>query len=139
MTPMKRPTDTALSGLPYVSLLGCLAGAANVVLSFEEPHRGMLLLAGILVVSAPLGLAIHLALTTELTRADKRLWATALTSPASLRFFATYFTSSERGHTTQLLRHEGIESATKAMERRAVEQLDAPDERRGPATDAARR
>jgi hypothetical protein len=136
---MKELADTTLSALPYVSLLGGLVGAANVLLSFEEPHRGMLLLAAILLVSAPLGLAIHLAFTTDLTKADKRLWAMALTSATSLRFFATYFRPSDRGQVTQLLREGGLESATKAMERRAVEQLDAPDERRDPGTDAARR
>jgi hypothetical protein len=136
---MRWLADTILSALPYVSLLGCVVGAANVFLSFEEPHRGMLLLAGILLLSAPLGLAVHLAFTADLRRADKRLWAMALTSAASLRFFSTYFRPSERGQATQLLRQGGLESATKAMERRAVEQLDAPDERRDPGTDAARR
>lgn len=134
---MKRLADTTLSGLPYVSLLGCLAGAVNVFLSFEEPHRGMLLLAGILLLSAPLGLAIHLALTTDLTKADKRIWAMALTSATSPRFFSTYFRPSERGQVTELLRQGGVESAIKAMERRAVQQL-VPDERRDPGTDAAR-
>ena len=102
--------DTTLRGLPYVSLLGCIGAAANMLLSFEEPHRGMLLLSGVLTISAPLGLVSHLALTHDMTRDDKRRWARALFGASGARFFSAYFSARERDHATQLLRHGSIQS-----------------------------
>ena len=95
-TDRRPPVERLLATLPYVSLLGLLALAVNVVLSFEDPHGGMLLASGLLLLVAPLGVLVHLGVTRELTRAEKRTWIAGLTGRQGMAFFAAYFEGSGR-------------------------------------------
>ena len=89
--------------LPYVSLCGVGGLAANLMLSFEEPHWGLLEAAGVLLFAAPLGMLTHLAVTSELTAMEKRLWASALASRKGPGLFAAYFSARERARVTREL------------------------------------
>ena len=94
-----RRTDdprTALAILPWISLLGLLGLVVNTVLSFEEPERAMLIASGLLLMAAPLGLSIHLAVTRELSRDEKRAWIAGLTGRRGMAFLAAYFEGSGR-------------------------------------------
>jgi hypothetical protein len=100
-----RPTLTSvtLASLPYVTLLGCAAIMANIVLSFEEPHADMLLISAVLLAAAPIGMALHLAFTHELTPEEKRKWISGLMSRKGPELFGAYFTSAARRRATELL------------------------------------
>lgn len=94
-------TNQILSGLPYLTLLGCAGIVANVVLSFEEPHGGMLVVSGPVLAAAPIGMGLHLALTTELGPEHRRKWIAGLMSRRGPELFAAYFDSSTRHRATQ--------------------------------------
>ena len=95
-TDRRPPAERFFAILPYVSLLGLLAPAVNVVLSFEDPHGGMLLASGLLLPVAPLGVLVHLGVTRELTRAEKRAWMAGLTGRRGMAYFAAYCDGSGR-------------------------------------------
>jgi hypothetical protein len=96
-------SQRAFECLPYLSLLGLALLVANIMLSFEEPHWAMLTVATLLVIAAPLGILIHLAVTSELTPADKRMWLSALGGRRAPSLFAAYFKASDRARATQML------------------------------------
>jgi hypothetical protein len=92
----KRWTRWLLAVLPSASLLGFLALAVNATLSFEEPHLEMLIASGLLLLVTPLGVALHLATTRELTRAEKRAWVVGLTGHRGIAFLSAYLEASDR-------------------------------------------
>ena len=94
-----RRTDdpsAVLAILPWVSLLGFLGLAVNGVLSFEEPEREMLIASGLLLLVAPVGMLVHLGVTRELNRDEKRAWIAGLTGRRGMAFLAAYFKGSGR-------------------------------------------
>jgi hypothetical protein len=105
-------TSVTLAGLPYVTLLGCAGIVATVVVGFEEPHRGVLSVSALLLAAAPLGMALHLAFTDELSPQDRRAWVTGLISLKDPGLFGAYFTSTRRRQATERLRakRQGVES-----------------------------
>jgi hypothetical protein len=102
-SPKRRWPDRLLACLPYASLIGVAGLLANVALSFEEPHGTMLLVAGVLIIAAPVGLALHLWATSELTAGEKRQWIVGLASRRGPTLFAAYFSGVERGRATRSL------------------------------------
>jgi hypothetical protein len=63
----------------------------------------MLTLAGLLVIAAPLGLPIHLATTSEMTGAEKRMWLCELVGRRGPALFAAYFDTTDRARATHML------------------------------------
>ncbi len=102
-TPTQALSDRVLASLPYVSLLGLATLTAVLMLSFEEPHRALLLAAAVLVSAAPVGMLIHLAATAELTAAEKHQWVSGLTSRRGPALFAAYFRVNTRRSATRML------------------------------------
>jgi hypothetical protein len=86
---------------------------ANVALTFEELYTGMLFVSALLLGAAPLGMAAHLACTTELTREDRRLWITGLMSRRGAALFAAYFNPGERRRATRRLSRNGAKASLK--------------------------
>ena len=95
--------NRVLTTLPSLSLLGLVSLVANIMLSFEEPHGGMLLVSVILLGVAPVGMLMHLAVTPELTLEERRTWVTGLMSRRGPTYFAAYFSATERRRATQAL------------------------------------
>jgi hypothetical protein len=95
--------DRTLACLPYFGLLGVALLVANIAFSFEEPHWAMLTVATVLLIAAPLGMLVHLALTSEMRRAEKRMWLSALTGRKGPYLFANYFRKTDRTRATRLL------------------------------------
>lgn len=89
-------TARVLTALPRVSLLGFVALAVNGLLSFEEPHPEMLLASGLLLLSTPLGVALHLNFTHELTRTEKRAWVAGLTGRRGMAYLSAYLEGGDR-------------------------------------------
>ena len=103
---MGEPVSVAsrvLSMLPYTSLIGLAGLVATIALGFEEPHTGALVVSAILLASAPAGMLVHVASTTELTAAERRLWLRALAGRGGLRFAPAYFRAAERRRATETL------------------------------------
>ena len=96
-------SERVLACLPYASLVGVAGLVANLVLSFEEPHAGMLVMAGVLVMAAPVGVALHLWVTSELTADEKRRWLVGLASRRGPSLFVAYFNGAERNRATRTL------------------------------------
>ena len=104
-----------LVALPLVSMLGFAGLVANLVLSFEEAHASVLLGSGILIAMAPLGVALHLASTNELSREEKRLWVSGLLSQKGPALLSAYFNLADRQRVTKTLsRAPVIESEREA-------------------------
>jgi len=94
--------ERLLGILPYLTLLGVLSLVANVIVSFEEPHAAMLFVAALLLFAAPAGMLVHLVVTSEMTRSEKRCWMTGLMR-GNAALFAAYFNRAERRATTERL------------------------------------
>jgi hypothetical protein len=96
-------TRRAFASLLYLSLFGMALLFANIGLSFEEPHWVMLTVAAILLMAGPLGMLIHLASTSEMTRVEKRLWLSGLAGRKGPILFAAYFDTTARARVTHML------------------------------------
>jgi hypothetical protein len=107
----------AFACLPYVSLLGLGVLVVNVALSFEEPHWPMLTVAALLLVATPLGILLHMAITSEMTPAEKRMWFSALAGRRGPSLFAAYFSATDRARATGALRTIGGDRASELPDR----------------------
>ncbi len=96
-------TSLALACLPHLTLLGFAGLAANIAVSFEELHGGMLWISAALLAAAPVGMALHLGLTDELTAEEKRRWLAALMSRRGPELFGAYFSPAARRRATERL------------------------------------
>jgi hypothetical protein len=99
--------NLVLRGLPLLTFLGFAGLVANLVLSFEEPQSALLIASGLLLAAAPLGMALHLAATRQLSREEKRRWVAGLLSQRGPALFSAYFTSAERDQITQAMCEAG--------------------------------
>jgi hypothetical protein len=98
-----------LSTLPYTSLIGLAGLVATIALGFEEAHTGALVVSAVLLASAPAGMSLHLANTTELTAGEKRLWLRALAGRGGLRIAPAYFRAADRRRATGMLSKAVVE------------------------------
>ncbi len=128
-----RPTlaGAILATLPYLTLLGCAGVVTNIVIGFEEPHRRLFLVSAILFAAAPVGMALHLAFTGELSPKDKRAWIAALASFKEFDLFGAYFTARTRRQATERLRARArsLQPDNEEAPQGAVEQGIGPDKR----------
>lgn len=95
--------DHALATLPFLTMLGFAGLVTNIFLSFEEPQTSMLVGSGLLLVVAPLGMALHLASTSQLSLEEKRRWVSGLLSPRGPNLFSAYFNLAHRRKMTHTL------------------------------------
>jgi hypothetical protein len=95
--------DQCLACAPYLSLCGVAVLAGNLILSFEEPHTGLLTTSAILLLGGPLAMLGHFALTPDLTGAEKRLWVRAVWSRSGVRVLGAYFNPAARARVTREL------------------------------------
>ena len=107
--------DRILSALPYTSLCGLAGLVVTMAWGFEEPHAGLLFVSGALLASAPVGMLLHLASTSELSMLEKRLWLRALMRRGGQRLATRYFRAGERRVVT-----EGLLRAATGSERSAI-------------------
>jgi hypothetical protein len=78
----------------------CVPGIAGLVatglMGFEEPGNMLLLLSSVLTLAAPAAVVVHLAVTGELTRHEKRFWMRHLAGSRAPSAFAAYLTAPDR-------------------------------------------
>ena len=86
-----------------LSITGMIGLATTVLVGFEEPNNTLLLVSTVLVLAAPLAALVHLGLTTELTRQEKRAWIRGFTGPRAPRVLSDYLTCRDRRATARQL------------------------------------
>jgi hypothetical protein len=69
---------------------------ATGLMGFEEPGNMLLLLSSALTLAAPAAVLVHLAVTGELTRHEKRVWMRHLSGSRAPSAFAAYLTAPDR-------------------------------------------
>jgi hypothetical protein len=84
------------SAVSLLSLFGFAGLILTLLLGFEEPNSTLLLVSTVLVFSTPAAVLVHLAATTELSAADKRIWIRELISPRAGSALSAYLISSDR-------------------------------------------
>jgi hypothetical protein len=84
-----------------MSILGLAGLFVTIALGFEEPNRVMLVASACLLVTAPLAVVIHAALTHHLTRARRRIWLRAFVSPKAVWAMPRYLRFSRRWVSSQ--------------------------------------
>ena len=95
-----------LGSSTVLSIAGMIGLATTAVVGFEEPNNALFLVSTILLLAAPLAALVHLSLTSELTRQEKRAWIRGFTGPRAPRLFADYLTSRDRRATAHKLAGE---------------------------------
>lgn len=95
---VKRPgsTNRALEAAVVLSVVGMTGLAMTVLIGFEEPNNTLLLFSTILALAAPAAMLVHLSVTKELTRQEKRIWIQELTGPRAPWVFSEYLTCHDR-------------------------------------------
>lgn len=77
------------------SLAGLALFGVTGLLGFEEPNAWLLLIAAALTLAAPAAALAHLALTRELSRDEKRMWARAFSGISAASALADYLRASD--------------------------------------------
>lgn len=78
-----------------VTILGMIGVVIALVLGFEEPPEGLLLLSALCVFAAPAVLLTHLWLTKTIPPAEKRAWLRALTGRRALHAASAYIAKQQ--------------------------------------------
>jgi hypothetical protein len=82
--------DRLLSVSPLLSALGLAGLFATIALGFEEPNRAMLIGSACLLLTAPLAVVTHVAVTHHLTTARRRTWLRSFGSAKALSAMSRY-------------------------------------------------
>jgi hypothetical protein len=101
-----------------LSVFGMVGLAVTAMLGFEEPNHTLFLFSFVLVFAAPVALLVHLIVTSELTRREKRIWIRQLAGPHAARAFSAYLTSHDRSATADRL---ALEASARSRDSRTVE------------------
>jgi hypothetical protein len=101
-------TNRVLGAFALLSVFGMIGLALTAMLGFEEPNRALFLLSSVLMVAAPVAMLVHLIVTRELTRREKRLWIRQLAGPHAARAFSAYLTSHDRSATADRFAAEAL-------------------------------
>ncbi len=91
------------------SVFGIAGLAVAGMVGFEEPNSTLLLVSSLLILAAPLAMIVHLSVTRELTRQEKRTWIHALAGHRGPWVFSEYLTCTDRPATARRLAEESLE------------------------------
>jgi hypothetical protein len=97
-----------LAAFAALSLLGIVGLAATALLGFEEPNSVLLLWSSALVLAAPAAILVHLIMTKDLTRQEKRIWLHEFASPRAGWAISEYLTSGDRRATAGSLAEQAL-------------------------------
>lgn len=82
--------------LAALGVFGLVVLSLTAFVGFERPNTALVIVSSVLIFLAPLGLLLHLAFTSELTREEKGLWIREFTSRRAATGVADYLTSHDR-------------------------------------------
>jgi hypothetical protein len=94
-TPQPVHARRTLAAWMAPSLAGLALFCVTGLLGFEEPNAWLLLIAAGLALAAPAAVLAHLALTRELSREEKVMWARELTGLSAASALADYLRASD--------------------------------------------
>ena len=104
---------TILVGCSALSIFGCAVAAFTALIGFEEADDTLLLASTLLTLTAPFAVLVHLILTNQLTRDDKRLWTQTFMSSGFASAFSIYLSSTDLRADTHRLREIGQSRANR--------------------------
>jgi hypothetical protein len=113
-------TNTVLGAFAVLGVFGIVGLVLTAMLGLEEPNSTLLVLSSVLLFAAPLATLVHLSVTRDLTREEKRIWIQQLTGRRAAWAFADYLTCHDRRATAKRLVEEAL------ARRRAEEGLPSP-------------
>jgi hypothetical protein len=99
-------TDTLLGACAVLNLFGVAGLVLTAMLAFEEPNSALLLVSSLLLFAAPIAVLLHLVVTRELSRQEKRIWTQQLTGRRAPWAFSDYLSSPDRRATAKRLAEE---------------------------------
>jgi Mn2+/Fe2+ NRAMP family transporter len=99
----RHPRARLLRAFALSSAAGIVGLALTAFLGFEEPDTTLVVVSSVLLFAAPVAMLVHLSLTRELTRQEKRIWLRQLTGRRAARAFSEYLTSQDRRATARRL------------------------------------
>src|SRR5262245_51274342 len=82
--------------LPVISAFGLAGLAATLLLGFEEPNAALLALSAVALLIPLLVPFVHLAVTKELSREEKRAWLRAMTGRRAPWAWSAYLSCADR-------------------------------------------
>lgn len=85
-----------LKGLSLAGVGGLVVLAAAMLVGFEEMGTSMLIISVVLMLSAPVGVLLHLWLTNDLTREQKAAWRRELSGPRAATALSEYVVTEDR-------------------------------------------
>jgi hypothetical protein len=85
-----------LTAFIILSISGTIGLIIAVMTGFEEPDSAVLVISSALLLAAPLTVLMHLLLTRQLTRQEKRAWIRSLTSAGAVSALSAYLKSDDR-------------------------------------------
>jgi hypothetical protein len=94
--------------LAILSVFGTVGLCLTALFGFEEPNSTLLLVSSLLVLAAPVAMLVHLVLTRELTRQERRIWIRELTGPRAPWAFSDYLISDDRSAAARRLAEEAL-------------------------------
>jgi hypothetical protein len=95
-----------LGAFTVAGLLGLGILAMTLMIGFEEANSTLLLVSAVLIFATPVAMLVHLALTKEMTRQEKRIWIQGLTGPRAASVFSRYLTADDRRAAAMMLAEE---------------------------------
>jgi len=101
--------NRVLGALAVLSVFGIAGLGLTALVGFERPNTMLLLVSSALVLAAPVAMLVHLAVTRELTRAEKRIWIRELTGPRAPWVFSDYVACDDRPAAASRLVEEALE------------------------------
>jgi hypothetical protein len=99
--------NAVIKALPTLSLLGFAGIAAMAILGFEEPPPALLAFSTAALIAPLLAILLDLALTRELSRAQKRAWLRHVAGTRAPRAWSAYLACKKR-RGRQLKRHSTL-------------------------------
>jgi hypothetical protein len=99
-------TNTVLGACAVLNLFGMAGLVLTATLAFEEPNAALLLVSSLLLFAVPIAVLMHLVVTRELSRQEKRIWIQQLTGGRAPWAFSDYLTSPDRRATAKRLAEE---------------------------------
>jgi hypothetical protein len=100
--------NRVLGALAALSIFGIAGLGLTALFGFETANTMLLIVSSVLVLAAPVAMLVHLSVTRDLTRHEKRIWIRALTGPRAPWAFSDYVTSDDRRATASRLAEEAL-------------------------------
>jgi hypothetical protein len=101
-----------LKGLSFAGIAGLVVLATAMLVGFEEMGTGLLIVSVVLMLSTPLGVLLHLWLTNDLTREQKRAWRRELSGSRAAIALSEYLANEDRAAAAERMLRRHVPDVT---------------------------